>query len=191
MVPAEGRTSPAVILIVVVLPAPFGPSRPSTCPGGTDSVMLFTAVNGCPPRRYRLVSADSSIAGCAAVIIHPPCSGPYIEFYAVSLHCSETVALTWYGYKRNKETWRGGGPDGRDQRRPSHGRPWPPHPRARAAGGTGLRGRQRARGAEHPQARRRARRAGDVAVHPRRQQGRAARRAGRGRVAGTGPAAGR
>ncbi len=63
IVPAVGRISPQAILIVVVLPAPFGPSSPITCPCGTLSVMSFTAVSQPLPRRYRLVSPDSSIAG--------------------------------------------------------------------------------------------------------------------------------
>ena len=33
--PASGRTSPAITRRVVLLPAPFGPSRPTTSPGAT------------------------------------------------------------------------------------------------------------------------------------------------------------
>ena len=33
--PASGSTTPTVILKLVVLPAPFGPSRPTISPGST------------------------------------------------------------------------------------------------------------------------------------------------------------
>jgi hypothetical protein len=68
IVPAVGRTRLQIILIVVVLPAPFGPSSPITCPAGTVSVTSFTAVSQSLPRRYRLLRPDSSIAGWPSVI---------------------------------------------------------------------------------------------------------------------------
>jgi hypothetical protein len=42
-VPAEGRTSPSSIAIVVVFPAPFGPMNPATTPVGTSMLSLSTA----------------------------------------------------------------------------------------------------------------------------------------------------
>jgi hypothetical protein len=45
MLPLVGRRIPAIIRIVVVLPAPFGPSRPNSSPRGTCRVMASTAVN--------------------------------------------------------------------------------------------------------------------------------------------------
>jgi len=42
-VPAVGSTSPASIFSVVVLPAPFGPTRPNTSPGSTANVDSATA----------------------------------------------------------------------------------------------------------------------------------------------------
>jgi hypothetical protein len=43
-VPLVGFVSVVIIRTVVVLPAPLGPSRPSTVPGGTSKLTLSTAV---------------------------------------------------------------------------------------------------------------------------------------------------
>ena len=43
--PPVGRRIPAIIRMVVVLPAPFGPSRPNNSPLGTSSEIPSTAVN--------------------------------------------------------------------------------------------------------------------------------------------------
>ena len=48
--------SPASIRMVVVLPAPFGPSRPKTSPSAIVSVMLSTAVTSPNLRVRRSVS---------------------------------------------------------------------------------------------------------------------------------------
>jgi hypothetical protein len=45
MLPLLGRRIPAIIRIVVVLPAPLGPSRPNSSPRGTWSEIPSTAVN--------------------------------------------------------------------------------------------------------------------------------------------------
>src|SRR6202034_2278004 len=43
MSPASGRSCPQTQLNRVVLPAPFGPTRPTLSPGATSNVMLWTA----------------------------------------------------------------------------------------------------------------------------------------------------
>ena len=48
--PAVLRTRPARMLMVVDLPAPFGPSRPKIEPAGIDRSSPFSACFGaCPP----------------------------------------------------------------------------------------------------------------------------------------------
>ncbi len=42
--PASGRSSPVAIDRVVVLPAPFGPTRPKNEPAGTSRSMPSTAI---------------------------------------------------------------------------------------------------------------------------------------------------
>ena len=54
--PAVSRLLPATQSMSVVLPAPFGPSRPTTSPGATCSVTSSRAVN--PPNRW--VSPDTA-----------------------------------------------------------------------------------------------------------------------------------
>jgi hypothetical protein len=44
-VPAVGARNPSRISIVVVLPAPFGPSSAVTCPEATSKLTSCTAVN--------------------------------------------------------------------------------------------------------------------------------------------------
>ena len=43
--PESGRISPTSIRMAVVLPAPFGPSRPTTCPGSARKETPSTARN--------------------------------------------------------------------------------------------------------------------------------------------------
>ena len=50
IVPALGSSSPVSILMVVDLPAPFGPRKPKNCPGATLNVTFSTAVSA-PKRR--------------------------------------------------------------------------------------------------------------------------------------------
>src|SRR6516162_661388 len=45
-VPLVGARKPVIIFIVVDLPAPFGPRKPSTSPRGTVKEMSSTAFNG-------------------------------------------------------------------------------------------------------------------------------------------------
>ena len=45
-VPEVGARKPVIIFIVVDLPAPFGPRKPSTSPGCTLKEMSSTAVSG-------------------------------------------------------------------------------------------------------------------------------------------------
>ena len=52
MVPALGSSRPVSILMVVDLPAPFGPRKPKNCPGATLKVTSSTAVSS-PKRRVR------------------------------------------------------------------------------------------------------------------------------------------
>jgi hypothetical protein len=58
--PEVGGSNVMSILMVVVLPAPFGPSRPNTSPGLTSSVSASTAVTDPNSRRRSRVS----IAAC-------------------------------------------------------------------------------------------------------------------------------
>src|SRR5574341_658506 len=55
--PAVGRRIPAIILSVVVLPAPLGPRKPNSSPAGTSRSMPFTAARS----PYFLDSPRSSI----------------------------------------------------------------------------------------------------------------------------------
>src|SRR3954464_7601925 len=57
--PASGRTSPSSILMTLVLPAPLGPSRPSTSPRATVNETSSTACW----RPYRLRSPEHHTAG--------------------------------------------------------------------------------------------------------------------------------
>src|SRR5208282_1506840 len=57
--PALGRVSPMIMPIVVVLPAPLPPSRPTTVPGSTAKEIASTAVVA--PKR--LTSRRASMAG--------------------------------------------------------------------------------------------------------------------------------
>src|ERR1700751_385461 len=45
-VPEEGARNPVIIFIVVDLPAPFGPRKPSTSPRGTVKETSSTAISG-------------------------------------------------------------------------------------------------------------------------------------------------
>src|ERR1700759_3819731 len=58
-VPLVGCVSVVIIRTVVVLPAPLGPSSPSTVPGGTAKLTPLTAVLS----PYRLTRSMASIAG--------------------------------------------------------------------------------------------------------------------------------
>src|ERR1700722_20408811 len=60
MLPEVGASSPVSILMVVDLPAPFGPRKPKNCPGSTARSMRSTAVN--PPSKLR-VREWAAIAG--------------------------------------------------------------------------------------------------------------------------------
>src|SRR5258708_11648768 len=60
-VPPDGFRIPAIILNVVVLPAPFGPRKPNSSPRGTERSMLLTAVK----LPYRFVRPRSSIMSLA------------------------------------------------------------------------------------------------------------------------------
>jgi len=43
IVPAEGRSKPRIILMVVLLPEPLGPSNPKTSPGAMERLSESTA----------------------------------------------------------------------------------------------------------------------------------------------------
>ena len=68
-VPSLGRSSVVRILMSVVLPAPFGPSRPKNSPGSTSRSMpsRATTVRGLTlyTRRIPRASIASGTAGCA------------------------------------------------------------------------------------------------------------------------------
>ena len=60
--PPSGRTNPATIISVVVLPEPEGPSSEKNSPGAIERVMASTTVSS----SYRFVNPRSSIAPRAA-----------------------------------------------------------------------------------------------------------------------------
>src|SRR5262245_10479765 len=60
-VPEVGASSPFSILIVVVLPAPFGPRKPKICPRGTSKLTASTATKS----PNVLVSSWTTTAGSA------------------------------------------------------------------------------------------------------------------------------
>src|SRR4051812_190761 len=68
-VPAVGLRRPGSILIVVVLPAPFGPRKPTISPGRTSKEAFFTA--SCAPYTFR--NPRAAIAGT------PTGSGPRFD----------------------------------------------------------------------------------------------------------------
>src|SRR5690348_18388094 len=59
-VPEVGGVSVVSMRMSVVLPAPFGPSKPKISPFSTVKLMLFTATSS--PKRF--VSPSTSIANC-------------------------------------------------------------------------------------------------------------------------------
>src|SRR6185437_10267786 len=78
--PAVGPIRPISILIVVVLPEPFGPRKPNTAPCGTESSSPSTA--SCPPR-YRLDSPWVSIVGLSGLTsssLRALCHGVRLEY---------------------------------------------------------------------------------------------------------------
>src|SRR6516164_2593926 len=56
MSPVSGRSCPHTQLNSVVLPAPFGPTRPTHSPGATSNVMLCTAC--IPPKDLHTPRSD-------------------------------------------------------------------------------------------------------------------------------------
>src|SRR5512143_630541 len=74
VVPASARVSPAAMEISVVLPAPFGPSRPKNSPGATAKLTPASACTG--PKR-RATSTNSTAAVMRNGNPAPPCApGP-------------------------------------------------------------------------------------------------------------------
>src|SRR5262252_3299148 len=61
--PAVGSSRPAIIRIVVDLPAPFGPRKPVTMPGWTTKSSPSTASFS----PYRLLRFSTSIIACPAI----------------------------------------------------------------------------------------------------------------------------
>src|SRR5579863_6713547 len=59
-VPSVGGKKHVKTRMVVVLPAPFGPRKPTICPFSTSKEMLSTAT----VRAYRLVRPSTLIIGC-------------------------------------------------------------------------------------------------------------------------------
>ena len=88
-VPLVGRARPTRILIVVVLPAPFGPMKPRICPRPTDSVSRSRARN----RPYFFVSSCVSTTG-PSVPISPRPSGPVGPSLACRILTQDTIALS-------------------------------------------------------------------------------------------------
>src|SRR5215469_9114119 len=69
--PAEGSSRPAIIRIVVDLPAPFGPRKPVTTPGRTTKSSPLTA-SFAP---YRLLRFSTSIIACSLPSVTPVTPG--------------------------------------------------------------------------------------------------------------------
>src|SRR5690349_1967119 len=65
--PAVGRTRPSNMRSAVVLPAPFGPSKPHTAPEPTENERSSTASTPLPKR---FVSPATSITGAARISSH-------------------------------------------------------------------------------------------------------------------------
>ena len=53
-------TTPHIIFMVVVFPAPFGPRKPNIWPRGIDRLRSTTALTGAEPRRRKVFDKDSS-----------------------------------------------------------------------------------------------------------------------------------
>src|SRR3954447_400743 len=64
IVPATGSSIPATVRSNVVLPAPFGPTSPTTTPGGTSNVTLSRT--RCRPRSTETSLSRSTGVACAA-----------------------------------------------------------------------------------------------------------------------------
>ena len=62
--PSLGLIKPRSIRIVVVLPDPFGPTKPQIVPSGTSKLALFTAKTS----PYRLLRLLTEIAGVFIVV---------------------------------------------------------------------------------------------------------------------------
>src|SRR6266540_6974501 len=75
--PADGRNRPISILIVVVLPAPFGPRKPKISPGRTSRSTPLTA--GVSPKLFR--------SPAASIIGGPPFRWLIPGFSALSHRC--------------------------------------------------------------------------------------------------------
>src|SRR6266536_3077152 len=70
--PASRSVRPKIARIVVVLPAPFGPRNPTTCPEGTEKLRLSRAVT-VPKRRLRPSSSNRPATSAPS---DPPCWFP-------------------------------------------------------------------------------------------------------------------
>jgi len=75
-VPLFGFVIPVSILIVVVLPAPFGPKKPKSSPFFTSKLMLLTA-NISPKFFVKLLT---SIAFSVFVVVHLRQVGEKVDF---------------------------------------------------------------------------------------------------------------
>src|SRR5262245_57072528 len=77
--PDVGRTSVAIVLIVVVLPAPFGPRRPNTSPAPTEKDTPSTArtLPGYTLTRFSISSVFSpaAVAAGGAAVVSPAMRG--------------------------------------------------------------------------------------------------------------------
>ena len=63
IVPDVGFKNPVIIRIVVVFPAPFGPSRPTICPVGIEKLTSLTALK-VPKMRETLLTSIIYILLC-------------------------------------------------------------------------------------------------------------------------------
>src|ERR1700684_1279112 len=86
--PDVGRTRPSSIRIVVVLPAPFGPTKPQTDPEGMASARPSTTVRS--PKRFvspavetaRCPRGPSSVRYIACCVVIPEQYGPRFPCHA-------------------------------------------------------------------------------------------------------------
>ena len=85
-VPPSGRSSVVSMRTTVVLPAPLGPSRPSTVPSGTSNETPFTASTS--PKHFTRSSA--TIAG-SATDRHPSAISLSVDQVLMTVQCSTFI----------------------------------------------------------------------------------------------------
>ena len=99
--PASGMTRPTMARISVLLPAPFGPSRPRHSPPRSSSEMPSTAVTG--PKR---LTSESTSSGIDSVGLVEDWARPGTEWRLMWLSCPSAESLAREQSQRSKKKWR-------------------------------------------------------------------------------------